>query len=418
MERSRSQQRRARAWALGAIATLAVVAVVDSIAGELVVLIPILVAGPLVAAFGASAADTARISVLAILVAVGLGEVDDIFGTARHAIQITAISIGGALATALASVRARLQDAERAARGAELSARRTVDESERARRHATLLARAGELFASGLDPAETLQRMTGLAVPDVAELCVVDLRDEDGAIRGAAVTAVDPAVGEALRALRQRFPLDPDGEHPVARAMRTGKPELLPELLPEELERIAASEEHLEFMTRLRYHSAVVAPLTARGRTLGTLSVLHISSSQSYDEEDQAVVADLARRAALALDNARLFDELAATERQLEAILAGLAEAVTVQEPSGRLVFVNQAAADLLGYPDPLSVVAAPVEELMSPYEMLDERGEPFPVEELPGRRALAGESPEPASFATGSGRPARSAGRSRRRPR
>ena len=69
------------------------------------------------AAFGASAAATARISVLAILLAVGLGEVDGIFGSARQAIQITAIAIGGALATALASVRERLQDAERAAAG-------------------------------------------------------------------------------------------------------------------------------------------------------------------------------------------------------------------------------------------------------------------------------------------------------------
>jgi PAS domain S-box-containing protein len=277
-----------------------------------------------------------------------------------------------------------------------MSARRTAEESEKARRRATLLARAGELFSSGLDAEETLRRMTGLAVPDMAELCIVDLREPDGTIRGAAVTAVNPDVGEALRALRERFPLDPEGNHPVARAMRTGEAELLPELSADELERFAASDEHYEFMTRLRYHSAVVAPLQARGRIHGVLSVLHISSSRTYEAEDLSLVVDLARRAALALDNARLFEDLSSTERQLEAILAGLAEAVTVQEPSGRLVFVNQAAADLLGFPDPDAVVAAPLEELVAPYEMLDEDGNPFPVERLPGRRALAGEIPEP----------------------
>jgi PAS domain S-box-containing protein len=339
---------------------------------------------------------TARISALAIAIAVAFGAVDGIFGSARHAIQIVAIAIGGGLAAALASVRERLQAAEQAARHAEILARGRAAESEHARRRADLLARAGELLASGLDPAETLQRMTGLAVPDMAELCIVDLVDSDGAIRGAAVTGASEETAQALRELRWRFPLDPEGDHPVARVLRTGRPELLPELPDEELARIAASPEHYEFMMRLRYRSAVVAPLTARGRTHGVLSVLHISSDRTYDEDDLSVMTDLARRAALALDNARLFDELSSTERQLEAILAGLAEAVTVQDATGRLVFVNQAAADLLGFPDPAAVVAATSEELMGPYEMLDEEGNPFPIERLPGRRALAGETPEP----------------------
>ena len=111
---SRSQQRRARAWALGAIATLAAISVVDAATPDKVILVPILVAGPLVAAFGASPAATARISVLAILLAVGLGKPSTASSArARQAIQVTAIAIGGALATALASVRERLQDAER-----------------------------------------------------------------------------------------------------------------------------------------------------------------------------------------------------------------------------------------------------------------------------------------------------------------
>jgi PAS domain S-box-containing protein len=394
-----SRERRSsasRLWIALALAVLATISVIDAITGSRVILVPLLVAGPLLAALGASRVETARISVLAIALAVALGGFDDIFGSLRHAVLIVSIATGGGLATALTSVRERLQAAEETARHAETSARRTATESDQARRRAALLARAGELFSSGLDPTETLERMTGLAVPDMAELCIVDLCAPDGAIHGAAATAVNPDVAEALRRLRQRFPLDPAGDHPVAVAMRTGKPALLPELPAEELERFAASDEHLEFMTRLRYHSAVVAPLTARGRTLGVLSVLHISSSRTYDEEDLSLVVDLAWRAALALDNARLYEELAAAERQLEAILAGLAEAVTVQEPTGRLVFVNQAAADLLGYPDPAAVVAAPVEELMAPYEMLDEEGRPFPADQLPGRRALAGETPEP----------------------
>jgi PAS domain S-box-containing protein len=308
------------------------------------------------------------------------------------------------LAAWLAGVRERLQQAEAEARASEEKAQQLLERernaraaAERSGARARLRGRVGELLDAAMDPVETLERATGLVVPDMGDLCVVDLREPDGTIRGVAVTAADPGTADALRQLRERYPLDPQGEHPVARVLRTARGEVLPELPADDLERYSASEEHLEFMKKLRYSAAIVAPLRARGRTLGAISVLRLSGQGSYDEEELALLEELARPAALAIDNARLFGELVATERQMEALLGELGESVTVQDTTGKVVYANQAAADLLGYASGDEVVAAPLAELIGRFTFLGENREPFPLERLPGRQVLAGETPEPA---------------------
>ena len=115
-----------------------------------------------------------------------------------------------------------------------------------------------------------------------------------------------------------------------------------------------------------RYHSAVVAPLLARGRTLGALSILRLGDSEPYDAHDLDLACELARRAALAIDNARLFSEVRAVEERLEAILVNLAEAITLADDRGRMVFANQAAADLLGASSPAELMSAPPGTIMS----------------------------------------------------
>jgi PAS domain S-box-containing protein len=173
-----------------------------------------------------------------------------------------------------------------------------------------LLAQAGAVLDRSLDPRSTLRAIAELTVPDLCELCVIDLVDEDGRPSWAvAAAADDPELASSLQTLRERYPLDPKGDHPVARALRTGEPELLPELTDEVLQAIAQSEEHLEFMRRFRYRSAVVVPLRARGRTLGVLSVLHLHDDRTYDREDLDLLLQLASRAAVAYDNARLYAE-------------------------------------------------------------------------------------------------------------
>jgi PAS domain S-box-containing protein len=183
-------------------------------------------------------------------------------------------------------------------------------EAEAAQQRLGFLADASALLDRSLDPVATLQSLTALCVPRLGELCVIDLLTAEGAISGAvAASATDPATGTALERLRRQYPLRADGEHPVARVLRSGQAVVLPELSNATLERIAESEEHLRFMRRVQYRSAVVAPLRARGRTLGALSVLHLRDAERYGARDLQLVEELAVRAAMALDNAMLYAE-------------------------------------------------------------------------------------------------------------
>jgi PAS domain S-box-containing protein len=213
-----------------------------------------------------------------------------------------------------------LKDAEGAIVGASVIAR-DITVSRRLQRTQRFLAQAGALLDRSLDPHETLRSAAALAVPELGELAVIDLVHEDGRIEGAvAAVATDPEHAKMLERLRQESPVDAEGPHPVARVLRSGRSEVVPELTDETLQEIAQSDEHLEFMRALRYRSALVAPLQARGRTLGALSVLHLGEG-TYGPEDLILVEELARRAALAYDNARLYAELARL-RELDRFLS------------------------------------------------------------------------------------------------
>jgi PAS domain S-box-containing protein len=257
-------------------------------------------------------------------------------------------------------------------------------------------SRASQLLEAPPDSMSMLDEVAGLAVPDMADLCVIDLLEPEGTLKGVVARSADPRDADALRAERGRAPLDPAGDHPVAVAARTGRALLLPEMPALDLSRYASSPEHLELMTRLQYRSAIVVPLSARGRTLGVLSLLRFANDTPYDEQDFAVARDLARRAALATDNARLFNDLRRAEGQLEAILKNLSEAVTVQDGSGELVYANQAAADIMGAATPEELMATPVAEIAGRFWQFGENGEPFPGDAYPGRLALHGERPDP----------------------
>jgi PAS domain S-box-containing protein len=259
-----------------------------------------------------------------------------------------------------------------------------------------LLVEAGAVLATSLDLRTTMQQVADLTVPRLADLCAIDLLADDGSVRELAVAAADASVARALEELRARFPVDPDGEHPIARVIRTGEPQLLPRVSEGVLCPIGQDSEHARFLIDHGCTSAAVAPLVARGRTLGALAALRLGDGPVYSSGDMSLVIELARRAALAIDNARLFAELRSIEQRLEAILGGLAEAVTVMDEDGQIVFANQAAADLLGAADPSELTSAPPGTIMGRFLVLDEQGRELDLDAMPNRRVFAGESPEP----------------------
>ena len=180
---------------------------------------------------------------------------------------------------------------------------------DRFERRLYFLAQAGAVLDRSLELDETLDRLAALTVPTLADMCVIDVLTETGAISCAAVAATHEDWTEALRTIRRRFPLDPAGSHPVAEVLRTGAATLRDEMSLDYLRTIAEGDEHFALMQRLHYRSAVVAPLTVRGRVLGTVSILRMHDSDVYGDDDLALAEELARRAAFAVDNARVYEQ-------------------------------------------------------------------------------------------------------------
>lgn len=171
-----------------------------------------------------------------------------------------------------------------------------------------LLAAAGGVFDRSLDPRQTMRAIAEMAVPRLAEMCVIDLLREDGTV-GDTVAMAEPAwVVTQLEALRVKHPLDLDGEHPVARAIRSREPVVAHDLTDARtLEQIAPEPESRELLASSGYHSAIVMPLVARGRLLGALSFFYAQDGRRHDSEHLAFIRDLADRAATALDNANMY---------------------------------------------------------------------------------------------------------------
>ena len=259
-----------------------------------------------------------------------------------------------------------------------------------------LLVEAGAVLATSLDLHTTMRQVARLTVPRLADLCVIDLRGPDGSIEDVAVAAADQRLARDLEGLRSRFPIDASGDHPVARVIASGEPLLLPELPSSLLRSFAQASEQAKLMVEQQYGSATVAPLTARGRTLGALSVLRLGDGAPYSQEDLVLVSELARRAALAIDNARLFSDLEDAEERLQAVLGNLAEAITMEDEDGRTVFANQAAAELLGVDGPEALTEAPPGVMTERFLITDEHGRELGPADMPGRRLFAGERPPP----------------------
>ena len=182
----------------------------------------------------------------------------------------------------------------------EVTARRRAEEAQR------FLAEAGHVLASSLDYETTLRSLAGLAVPRLADWCVVDLCGE-GEIRRMAVAHADPARAETAREYQRRFPPDPDAEAGVAKVIRTGEPSLLPEIPDSLLEAIARDGEQLAMLREMGLRSAMIVPLVARGRVLGAITLVAAESGRRFDERDLELARMLAERAALSVDKARLY---------------------------------------------------------------------------------------------------------------
>lgn len=198
------------------------------------------------------------------------------------------------------------------------------DDGERRRRaeRQAFIAEAFALLGTSLDVEETLRTIARVAVPRMADWCAVDMLDENGRIARLAVEHVDPARVALAHELAERYPVDPDAPAGMPLVLRTGRSVWTREIPDDLLVRACVDEEQLRLARALGLRSYIVAPMTARGRTIGAISFVLAESERRYDEADLAVAEDLAARAAIAVDNARLFEAARRAAAQREELLA------------------------------------------------------------------------------------------------
>jgi PAS domain S-box-containing protein len=170
------------------------------------------------------------------------------------------------------------------------------------------LDEAGQVLASSLDYEQALRRVCELSVPWLSDWAAIDLAGEDGLERVATAHS-DPAKLPLAAELEQRYPTDPDAETGVPAVLRTGEPELYHDIADELIEQAARDPEHLELIRAIGMRSAMIVPMTAGEETLGAMTFVSAESGRTFGDDDFAFAQDLARRAATAVQNGRLYAE-------------------------------------------------------------------------------------------------------------
>lgn len=194
---------------------------------------------------------------------------------------------------------------------------RDIRERRRREEELQFLAEASQAFGSTLEHETTLQGLARLAASRLADLCIVDVRDDSG-LRRVAQAHRDSAEG-TLQSLEHYAP---DARRPVGMeaAIRTGQSELVPDVSAAWLRAAASNEEHFQALRRFGPRSAMIVPLVARGRTFGAVGLFSVVRGR-YGPDDLALAQELVRRAALAVDNARLYEKSQQATRVRDEVL-------------------------------------------------------------------------------------------------
>jgi PAS domain S-box-containing protein len=325
--------------ALG-VAIVGAVAAIDAGAGGRAVVIGSVLLAPFVVSMVSGARETAIVGGVAIVAAALSGTWNDDFGDATFVFQLALVVVGSAVALLAARSRTR---------------------SDVNRRRFRLLAGIAEVSDGRLTLEETADRAATVIVRDFADACLIDVLEGEG-VRRLSAQATPATAGYVVEQLR----VSPTACLPAGAAL----------LEP----------------------NGLTVPLRARGHHFGALTLLAWAASpRRYTEDDLAFAEVLAGRVSLALDAAGLSQVLQATEAQLTTALGSLAEAVTIQDASGALVFANDAAVALLGFESEDELLATPPKAIAERFDSFTADGAPLDMAQIPGRRIVMGEAdPEP----------------------
>lgn len=298
-----------------------------------------------------------------------IGTVEQPFGVlGAHTRQARAFSVQDirflqAVANVLGAAveRLRAEEAHGLALEREQAARSAAESAEQ---RASFLAQASAVLASSLHYQGTLASVAQLSVPEIADWCVIDLLGDDGRIKRVKVAHTDPAKQALVRDLQSRYPPEMNTDVGAARVLRTGQSEMATTISDSILQRAARDAGHLAILRGLGFKSYMCVPLIARERVLGAISFVSAESGRQYGEADLRFAEELARRCALAVDNASLYLEaereivrrmqveelLAAEKEQLAVTLQSIGDGVITTDTRGTVALMNKVAEDLTGW--------------------------------------------------------------------
>jgi hypothetical protein len=230
-----------------------------------------------------------------------------------------------------------------------------ITERKQAEERLRHIAQISSLLSTSLDYEETLEQIAKISVPQLADWCSVDILNEDNSIRRLPIAYADPSKAEVARKLQQYAP-DYKGASAITKVLQSGQSELISEVSDSLLMASTQNQEHLELVRQLGIKSVMIVPLIAQGRVLGTISFVTAESDRRYDRTDLTLATDISHRAALAVENARLYRDIhqtlvhyAESLSLLDALLEAAPVAVCFLDRDLRYIRINQVFADING---------------------------------------------------------------------
>ncbi|MBV9197043.1 MAG: SpoIIE family protein phosphatase [Solirubrobacterales bacterium] len=360
-------------WVVLGVAADCALAVVDAALGRPAILTVVYLLPPLAVALVETGERVSVVAGLSCVLALASGAWNHYMLSGSHLYRLGVVVGSGILAVYGAVLRSR---------------------AVTARDRMGLLVEFGQI-ADGRRPlAEALDRVADLLVPAVADYCEIVTLEEGYRLRRW-VTRIAGDPGGLARRLAERaldqglFGMTPD-------AYRTGQAKLVRLVDDTHLDALASEPADRELLASLRMRSALHVPVRAAGRTLAGLTLAVGPSGRRYGGDDLRFATTVGSRAGLAIENSRLVGELEEARKRMEAIVGSLADAVTIRDVSGRIVYANEAAVQAMGFVSMDEVTDRDPEGLLDEFTATDEAGNPLRMADLPSVRLLRGEPPEP----------------------
>jgi PAS domain S-box-containing protein len=226
-----------------------------------------------------------------------------------------------------------------------------LTERKRAESRLQALTEASAMLSVSLDYRTTLARVAQTIVPALADWCTIHLKEPDGSVQQVALAHRNPEKIAWGHQIQRDYPDDPSATTGLYQVIRGGQAEFYPEITDEMLVAAAKNDDKLLHLLReIGYSALIIVPLKIQNRVVGAIQLVSTESRQRYTTEDLTLAEDIARRAAVAIDNAQLYSEVYQEREHLQVTLASIGDAVIATDIHGGITFLNRIAENLTGW--------------------------------------------------------------------